>query len=632
MKFSGIYTAFILISILFIQIISCTSITKNEEYFYLNHNDTVDYVGINACKNCHFDKFETYIKTGMGQSFHYATSQKSAANFSKNHVVYDSIKNLYYSPFFKKEQMFILEYRLDGSDTIYKRIEKINFIIGSGQHTNSHLMLRNGYIYQAPLTWYTQAVKWDFPPGFENGKNSRFERIINDECISCHNSMPETDKSSEFKFLKIGTGIDCERCHGPGELHVNIHKQGKSIKSKSGIDRTIVNPAKLSWERQLDVCQRCHLQGNTVLKKDKNFLGFKPGMKLSDFYEVYMPDFENKESEFIMASHAQRLQKSRCFIISNQNNTKQKLTCITCHNPHITVKETKAEQFNNNCKNCHTKGKNCSQNKDFIKKENSNCIKCHMPGSGTNDIPHVQIHDHFIRKKPEPNAKHKTSKVLGLYCVNNPKPDDESLIKAYLSYYEKFDSKEIYLQKARKILDNNFNTMLEIHYLYLKAEYKKITNLADKVNEADKWTYYRIAQSHIHLKKWADAEKYMEKAVNLNENDFEFLYKLSFIKQKLNKTTAYELLLKKIIKLKPNHTAALNDLGFYYYKGGNYSLAMSYYNRSYQINPDYLPVLKNLFDYYLSANNLLLATKTAKQILLIEPQNAFLRNFIKENM
>lgn len=607
---------------------SCKKNIKNQNLFYLNHSDTVDYVGIEACKKCHIDKYVSFMQTGMGQSFNFATKQKSIADFGSNHVVFDSVNNFYYTPFWNNDELFIKEFRLENNDTIYSQTQKIDYIIGSGQHTNSHLMLRKGYIFQAPLTWYSQKRKWDLPPGFEKGNNSRFSRIVNDECISCHNALPKTETGSENKFIKIGEGIDCERCHGPGELHVNIHTRGKSIKSKNGIDRTIVNPSKLNREQQIDVCQRCHLQGNSILKDGKNFTGFKPGMILSDFYEVYMPEFENSETEFIMASHVQRLKKSKCF-------TKSNLTCITCHNPHISVKITKTEVFNNTCKNCHeTRGK-CSENPNLLRTQNNNCIKCHMPSSGTSDIPHVQIHDHFIRKKITKSESNAERKIKGLYCVNNPKPDDKNLIKAYLNYYEKFDANEIYLKNAKKILDKKSDLASEIHYFYLKGDYKNVVKIALKLDKNEptvEWTAYRIGQSYMNLGQWQNAEYFIQKASDLQPSNFEFLYKLSQVKQNLKKSASQEELLKKVIALNPNHTQALSDLGFYYFANGNSSLAYSFYKQSYNTNPDFLPVLKNLFDYYISQNNKQKAKETAKAILRKEPKNEVLIKFLKSEI
>ncbi len=616
-----------------VVIFSCTSDQKkHEELFYLNHNDTVDYVGLAKCASCHPDKANSFLHTGMGSSFNFASQQKSAADFSKIHVVYDTANDLYYKPFFKNKELFFMEYRLEGMDTIHKRIEKIDYIIGSGQHTNSHLILRNGFVYQAPLTWYSQQKYWTMPPGFENGRNSKFTRIINEECMSCHNAMPEVEAGSDNKFIKIGLGIDCERCHGPGEMHVNLRLNGKSIVTKNGIDRTIVNPSKLSWQLQVDVCQRCHLQGNAVLHDGKRFTQFKPGMKLSDYFDVFMPKYENNLSDFIMASHAQRLQLSQCFIKSNKGNKQLSLTCINCHNPHISVKETDDDKYNNACKKCHPANDECTASKILIKENENNCVKCHMPKSGTSDIPHVTVHDHFIRKSLGKKVLEK-GQLKGLYCINNDNPTHESSIKAYLSYYEKFDPDPLYLKEARKLLDKKKDIILEIYYWYLVGNNQKVIEAAKGLDETelDAWGFYRIGQSYLNISKWDMAESYIQKALKLHPKNFEFIYKLSLVKHHLGKSMEEEQLLKSVITLNPNHTQALNNLGYLYFKGSEISKANFYYQRSLLTNPDYLPVLKNLFDYHISTENKVKAMQMAKRILKKEPENKLLKEFLKKS-
>ncbi|HET8962350.1 MAG TPA: hypothetical protein VFM99_00515, partial [Chitinophagales bacterium] len=76
---------------------------------YLNQSDTVQYVGMETCRTCHADKFETYIHTGMGMSFGIATRTKSDARFGEHDVVYDSIRNFYYKPFWKNDSLYVKE-------------------------------------------------------------------------------------------------------------------------------------------------------------------------------------------------------------------------------------------------------------------------------------------------------------------------------------------------------------------------------------------------------------------------------------------------------------------------------------------------------------------------------------------
>ncbi|MBK8472385.1 MAG: hypothetical protein IPL33_09555 [Sphingobacteriales bacterium] len=60
---------------------------------YHNLHDTVSYVGMETCRSCHQNIYDTFIQTGMGQSFDHATHAKSAAHFGAHTAVYDSISD-----------------------------------------------------------------------------------------------------------------------------------------------------------------------------------------------------------------------------------------------------------------------------------------------------------------------------------------------------------------------------------------------------------------------------------------------------------------------------------------------------------------------------------------------------------
>ena len=135
---------------------SVSKVNHSENNIYLNHNDSVSYVGKETCKQCHFDIYNSYMETGMGQSFAVATKSKSVLADSNNPLIYDEIKNLYYQAIWKSDSLYILEFRLTNKDTTHNLLQKIDFVIGSGQHTNSHIFSINGYLHQAPYTFYTQ--------------------------------------------------------------------------------------------------------------------------------------------------------------------------------------------------------------------------------------------------------------------------------------------------------------------------------------------------------------------------------------------------------------------------------------------------------------------------------------------
>lgn len=621
------------------------SIANRSEDTFLNLHDTVGYVGMQQCRSCHPDVYETFIHTGMGQSFHKASQTKSKASFGEHALVYDEKSNFYYKPYFENGDLFIKEFRLKGKDTIHRRIEKIAYIIGSGQHTNSHLINKNGYVYQAPLTFYTQEKKWDLAPGFEL-KNERFERQIRTECLTCHNHFPQHVKGSENKYLEMPLGIECERCHGPGALHVKEKLAGHIIDTSKYTDYTIVNPKKLPIDLQMDVCQRCHLQGVAVLKAGKNFYDFRPGMALSGVMDVYLPRFINSDERFIMASQADRLRLSNCY-------KSGELSCIHCHNPHHSVKRTSEQQYNSSCKNCHspknalTKKKNCSLSEADRLPKNNNCVSCHMPPSGSIDIPHVTITDHYIRKNPTPavttvpitqKEKEDIVRFLGLENLTNPKAGNMDMARGYLALFDKFmqdpgvlDSANYYLQRASTSATLYLET--QIHYWFATKAYKKIiraTSTRSPNQFRDAWTVYRIGEAWANVRDWAKAALFLEQAVRLSSYNLDFQEKLGTIYAKLRRPEKAKACFEFVLQENPDRKRALVNLGFTYALQGDIARAMNYYNHALYLDPDYISALLNKAGAHLQLKQIQEAKILLERVLELEPEHQRAKKIIKQ--
>jgi tetratricopeptide (TPR) repeat protein len=624
-----------------------------------------------VCKECHSNIYETFIETGMGKSFDKATKTKTSAKFEKDDVVHDKFSDLNYHPFWSGDTMKIMEFRLEKQDTTFKRVETVNYIVGSGQHTNSHIFNTNGYLHQMPMTFYTQKGEWDLPPGFENGANERFSRKIGLECMSCHNSLPDFVMGSENKYSTIPNGIGCERCHGPGELHVKEKKAGATVDVSKYIDSSIVNPAKLPIDLQFDVCQRCHLQGNTVLKEGKSFYDFRPGMKLSDIETVFLPKYENAEDEFIMASHADRLKMSRCFIKSFKPDDskglkpyKEALTCVTCHNPHVSVKVTSKEVFNNACKSCHGVKTNivCTEVQNIRDKSQDNCVSCHMPKSGAIDIPHVRITDHFIRKSAKKQDVAGIKKFIGLVAINEKNPAPEVKAEAYLNQYEKFTHDLPLLDSAKKYLPDKTvdeiknNLSLLVRLCFLKGDYDKIIFYVNKFHPGsllnvilnhtslmndDAWTCYRIGQAYTSrilresiknnttsiektntMQQWQKNEnEYYKKATILAPYNLEFLNKLGVNLMSQNKPEESKKIYEKIISEDAKDASAFCNLGFIFFTQQDFASAEMNYNKSLALDPDLETALMNKIQLYVTQNKNNKAKDILKQMLKKNPKD-----------
>ncbi len=656
-----IITLFLALFVLLLEI-NCSSNTDANQNtsVYLNHADSVKYVGMNTCKGCHSNIHETFIHTGMGQSFGMANEQKTAAKFNAHAIVYDKYLDFYYQPILKNKEIFILEFRLAGKDTVHKRLEKVNYIIGSGMHTNSHLSQTNGYIFQMPLTFYTQKGQWDLPPGFENKHNSRFSRTIELECMSCHNAYPNIMPGSKNKFVSIPQGIDCERCHGPGSIHVREKQLGHLVDTATMIDYTIVNPKKLPYDLQVDVCQRCHLQGDAVLAEGKSFFDFKPGQKLSDYINVFLPRYKGDKQSFIMASHADRLKQSKCFIESTRlkintdtkkysnsklsNNNVSSLTCISCHNPHVSIKNTANTQFNNACKSCHGNQKyaslpQCSEELSIRKTNEDNCWSCHMPKSGTEDIPHVTVHDHRIQKPVKQNAVKQIKEFIGLAAINNPHPNVHTIAEGYLNYFEKFQNNNSYLDSASFYFAKKgnyserhlFNNLIRL--AFLKQDFRALVQLAEKnqvTYSKDPWTLYRIGEAYSNLGDRAKAIVFYRLACQAGPYYLEFQNKLGSTALQMGNQTEAKKCFEFIIQENPKFAPALSNMGYIYALNSNFNKAMELYNQAIALDPDYEQALINKSALLLNLNKKSEALVLMKRIMKNNPNNELIKQAMKE--
>ena len=594
-----------------ILLFSCQEGKVSSYTKYLNHNDTVKYVGKEQCRMCHAEIYDSYVQTGMGQSLHFATKDNSALADSEMPIIHDSIKNLSYQPFFRNDSLYIKEYRIKRKDTTHLLIKKVEYKIGSGHHTNSHLFEINGYLHQMPYTYYTQDKIADLPPGYEGGGNSRFSREIGLECISCHNAKTIHESASLNKYDYIPQGIDCERCHGPGEVHVKRKIAGEIIDTSKYIDYSIINPSRLPLDLQFDICQRCHLQGTSILSNGKSFESFKPGIHLENVMDTYLPKYEDDNS-FIMASHVERLKQSACF----ENSA---ITCVSCHNPHKSVTTLDANYFDNKCMQCHN---NCDD------QQTQNCTTGHMPKASTSDIMHVSITDHKIGV----HSKKKSSKgqFLGLFAINNSNPSNISRAKAYLKRYESFEANSIYLDSAfyyLAISKENFTSYIQ--YYYLSNNSKGMINymMSISINEARyknsdlALAYSRIGEVFGENNLITKAEKYHKKAVELMSFVIDYKIKYGSFLFNNNQINESEKQYLDALALNPTIKEIHVNLGLINILNGNYQNAESNLKQAIALDPDYILALENLVFLYQKINNSNKVKLYLNKILEIAPNH-----------
>ncbi len=578
---------------------------------YLNLHDSVQYVGMHACRECHYPIYLSYLKTGMGLSFDTAHRAKSAAVIGPDSMIHDPHSNLTIQPFWKGDSLMVREFRERDGQRVHERVEHVDYVVGSGQHTNSHIFMSGAYAYQAPFTYYTQQGMFDLPPGFEDGHNTRFSRKVGLECMSCHNGYPEMVLGSENKYTRIPDGIDCERCHGPGEIHVMLKKRSILVDTSRFIDYSIVNPAKLPRELQTDLCARCHLQGTMVLREGKSFFDFRPGMRLDDVMDIFMPLFEGGKEDFIMASHYERMVQSRCYRESGDG-----FTCIDCHNPHVTRQETPDRKYNAVCARCHSSGGSvCTLAPEERARQDNSCVRCHMPSGPSRDIPHVTTHDHRIARPQTPEEINAPRVFKGLVSVNNPATDPLTMARGYLLEYESYHPDPSYLDSAASYLGKAagedhpfyFNALVNHHFLkkddgatVALVERTGIARVLDSLlteteySNYDAWTAYRIGQAYENSGNLLVAGYFYEKAVDLAPYILEFRDKHGSLLALTGKYQEATEIFEFILREDPGHVPALVNLGYLQVRRGRLEKGEQLYREALQLDPDHLQALLNL--------------------------------------
>jgi tetratricopeptide (TPR) repeat protein len=366
------------------------------------------YIDSHACAGCHSQIYESYRRTSMGRSLFAPAPANTVEDYQDKHTYYHAPSDTHYAMIVRDGVYYQRRWQIgfDGSETNIEEM-KIDYVIGAGDHARSYLHRTGlGTLIELPLGWYSERNGyWAMSPGFDS-HHPQTRRRVSYECMFCHNGYPQNPtpnqaRSSEPVFSgELPQGIDCQRCHGPGELHVRTAQTPGA--KPADISKAIVNPARLNPKLQLEACMQCHLEPTSgripslIRRFNRTPYSYVPGQPLEDFLLYFdYPAGQGHDDKFEIAGAAYRLRKSRCFLES-----KGAMTCLTCHDPHQSLPTGEAgdKYFAAKCVGCHQPalGTLVAAGKHT---DNSNCISCHMPKRRTDDVVHAVVTDHFIQRQ-----------------------------------------------------------------------------------------------------------------------------------------------------------------------------------------------------------------------------------------
>ena len=361
---------------------------------FRNTSPEIGFVGNDACIECHRDEFATYLDTNHSRSFSEVNVATEPPDGEFHHELSGRSYRVYRDGGSIRLREFVLD---DDGQEVVLFDEAATHGFGSGNYSRMYLIEDDGFLIESPVTWYPRLNKWGMSAGFEKDPLQHgFTREVSWGCTNCHAGRVQMVDGAANRLHVEQKSISCERCHGPGELHVREREAKLPISGH--IDDSIVNVRHLSRERQEDVCSQCHLSGAADIEvRGRSMADFRPGLRISDFRVSYRVDRE--ATRMTVSGQIEQMRLSRCYVES------ETMTCATCHNPHSRPEASnKVAHFRNKCLDCHST-ETCGVQADarIAQQPDDNCVTCHMP-RGPTDIPHLSFTHHRIGIHSEDEA------------------------------------------------------------------------------------------------------------------------------------------------------------------------------------------------------------------------------------
>jgi hypothetical protein len=251
----------------------------------------------------------------------------------------------------------------------------IDYAFGSGHHATTFVTMidrrpDHPTILEHRLTAFAHRPDLDITPGQGHSRGSdregmepsgrRFKGAQALKCFECHTTVMSDRGPLELAEPAMIPNIGCERCHGPGQAHIEAARRGVG-------DKALVMPFGLGRRQAADeirMCGACHRLPQTV-----------------------SPALIHPGNAVLVRFQPVGLMQSACY-----KQSQGKLSCSTCHEPHARTSTDLAE-YEAICRSCH-QGPSEGQCKVSL---SAGCVGCHMPRRDASRG--MMMTDHWIRQR-----------------------------------------------------------------------------------------------------------------------------------------------------------------------------------------------------------------------------------------
>jgi hypothetical protein len=136
--------------------------------------------GSEACAGCHADIYKSYRKTVMANASGLARDALITGEFVHRP------SGVPYRVYEQDGQAWMSYERRSESGVHGER--RLSYFIGSGLKGRTYLFWVDGFLFEAPINWYSQEGRWNMAPAYTEAREIPMNLSAFVDCLNCHSS------------------------------------------------------------------------------------------------------------------------------------------------------------------------------------------------------------------------------------------------------------------------------------------------------------------------------------------------------------------------------------------------------------------------------------------------------------